>query len=130
MSLGREPVEATPRKAMTAARRNRVAERQGVLCARAGCEQRWTEVDHVVPLELGGAEADENLEGLCEAHHKEKTKADVRRIAKARRIRKKVAGENRKTTRKLQGRGFAGKGRGFAGWRTMKGEVRWKNRKS
>ena len=48
--------------------------------------------DHIVPLELGGADDAKNIWPLHEACHKTKTREDVKRIAKARRIRKREAG--------------------------------------
>jgi len=126
--MSREAVEATPRKAMTPARRRRVRERQGDLCACDGCVELWVDVDHVVPLELGGADDDENLEGLCKAHHKEKTKADAKRIAKARRLRKREAGEKRRRGREIKSNPKI-RSAGFRGWRSMSGETRWRKTK-
>lgn len=72
------------------------------------------EIDHIVPLELGGAEEDWNCEGLCPDHHAQKTKADARAIAKARRIRKKEAGEGR-PKKPIANRGWGNLTRGFDG---------------
>jgi len=47
------------------------------------------EIDHIIPLELGGSDDEDNLQALCYAHHKAKTKEDIKRIAKARRLRNK-----------------------------------------
>lgn len=121
MTLTREPVEATPRKAMTKSRRARVIERFNGKCASPGCSVVDSlEIDHTIPLELGGADEDHNLRPLCTYHHRMKTKLDVAMIAKSRRLRKREAGEKRRTkpipvrvnawapkgSRKLQGRGF------------------------
>ena len=44
-----------------------------VVCDRQGLVQVATEWDHIVPLADGGAEHESNLQGLCKAHHDEKT---------------------------------------------------------
>lgn len=47
-------------------------------CATPGCSNLALEVDHIVPVELGGAEFDRaNLQGLCKKHHSQKTSAEV-----------------------------------------------------
>lgn len=97
---------ATPRKAMTAARRARIIARDGEVCARLGCEvTTGLEVDHVVPLELTGKDEDENLQLLCGPHHKAKTRLDLKMIARARRLRKKADPATRKPSR-MKSRGF------------------------
>jgi 5-methylcytosine-specific restriction endonuclease McrA len=80
------------------------------------CGERLTgdyQVDHRVPLALGGSEAVENLECLHVECHSAKTKTDVKRIAKAVRIAKKNGLQpwDRKPrkpipSRPLQSRGF------------------------
>lgn len=56
---------------------------------------RW-EIDHVVPLALGGADADHNLQVLCSPCHSGKTATrDVPAIAKAERIRARHLGAKR-----------------------------------
>lgn len=88
-----EKVEATPRRSMTPARRKRILARHGDVCAYPECEiVTGLEVDHIVCLELGGRDVDDNCEGLCAHHHKIKTARDLKLIAKARRIRKRDAG--------------------------------------
>jgi 5-methylcytosine-specific restriction enzyme A len=49
-------------------------------------------VDHRVPLGLGGGEEDDNLQALAIAAHKLKTIADLKAIAKMKRIKLKHAG--------------------------------------
>lgn len=46
------------------------------------------EFDHVVPLGLGGGNDPNNWAALCPYCHKRKTRADLRRIAKAKRQRR------------------------------------------
>ncbi len=84
--IEREPVRGTPRRGMTPARRAAVLKRQGPLCLIQGCARPWIEVDHRIPLAMGGPDTLENCEGLCGAHHLAKTAlVDVPAIAKAKR---------------------------------------------
>ena len=96
-----EPVEATPRRYISRKTLAVLRERQRWTCAR--CDKQIAEWDHVIPLELGGAHSEANLMGLCSHHHRIKTAKDIKAIAKARRIRRKLAGEN-KRSRKSAGR--------------------------
>lgn len=102
----REAVEATPRASMTSARRRRILARQGPICARSDCDLPWSEIDHIVPLAMGGAEADGNCEGLCTAHHAEKTVRDIRVIRKAQRQQRAHLGLKPRLGPKLRSRGF------------------------
>jgi 5-methylcytosine-specific restriction endonuclease McrA len=102
----REPVPLDTRKSMTPARRRRILKRQDGKCAYPDCEEtEGLEIDHIVALALGGKDEDWNLEGLCKAHHRQKTIRDVKMIAKAKRIVRKSSPETRKPAR-LQSRGF------------------------
>lgn len=109
-----EMVEATPRRAMTPARKRRISERQHGICAYPQCEARIDEYDHIVCLELGGKDSDANTEGLCVPHHRLKTNRDLKLIAKARRIRKEIACEGR-VKPALVSRGF-GKSQSKTKW--------------
>ena len=106
--MARKPLEATQRKSMTPAKRRAVIERAGVCCEHPGCTMSQSlEIDHIIPLELGGADHPDNCQALCYWHHKEKTKADIKRIAKARRLRKKENPlERTPPKRKIQSKGF------------------------
>lgn len=103
-------VVETPRKAMTPARRRRILGQHGWTCAREGCEVSvYLEIDHVVPVWMGGAEEDENLEPLCDPHHKEKTARDAAARAKVKRLHKAGNGGHEKVEKKgprLKSRGF------------------------
>jgi hypothetical protein len=90
-----EPVEATPRRSATKSRRDAVIARDGPLCAGKGCSELGRELDHRVPLELGGADELANWQLLCRAHHAGKTLCDLVAIAKARRLRKRADGTRR-----------------------------------
>lgn len=83
--LDGEPGEATPRLPMTRNRRGRIIARQAHVCAGCGEKVSVFEIDHVTPLELGGADDDDNLQALCGRCHRAKTNTDLGRIAKARR---------------------------------------------
>lgn len=69
-----------------------VIERQGMICA-CGCKEALEvgliDYDHEIALELGGKDEPANLRALIRRHHKAKTREDMRKIAKVRRIEKK-----------------------------------------
>ena len=113
----REPVEATPRKRLTAAQRAQLLERQQRCCA-GPCQQSliWSLVEgkpvygpmideHIIPLELGGSNELSNRELRCVPCAKQKTRADRKAIAKVARIRRRLAGEERRK-QKIRSRGF------------------------
>ncbi|WP_034410969.1 HNH endonuclease [Derxia gummosa] len=52
-----------------------------VACGSAGAVTVATEVDHVVPLALGGSDTDANKQALCGECHRGKTKRDLAEIA-------------------------------------------------
>jgi 5-methylcytosine-specific restriction protein A len=62
------------------ARRQRILVRDAFVCAvcRRVVSGKAAHVDHVIPLELGGTDADANLQVLCEADHGRKTRAEQR----------------------------------------------------
>jgi 5-methylcytosine-specific restriction endonuclease McrA len=110
----REPVEPTARKSATAARRKQIVDAYGDLCAEPGCGDLGTELDHVIPLAMGGADDFENWQLLCRFHHLIKTVLDVKAIAKAKRLAGET-GQNRRK-REIRSRGFdKSKTRGFDG---------------
>ena len=47
-------------------------------------DQKW-DIEHIIPLALGGADSGENLDLAHQSCHRDKTKADVGRLAKAKR---------------------------------------------
>lgn len=63
------------------------------------------DLDHRIPLAIGGADEIENLVPLCTRCHRLKTKGDVRDIAKARRREAKHLGATAPKQR-IQSRGF------------------------
>ena len=48
-------------------------------CSAAGRVRAATEVDHIVPVVLGGGDSLSNLQGLCHFCHLEKTRQDALR---------------------------------------------------
>lgn len=118
-----EVVEATVRQKISNHRRDLVLERQSRICPM--CEKPlpstempsgvegvpgWTmtgpfELDHQIPIELGGSNDVENLQALCVPCHKAKTRSDIKAIAKARRLRKKADPAQRKAP-SMVSRGF------------------------
>ena len=66
-----------------------VLARAGRKCQQCGAEDEALEVDHILPLALGGEDKLDNLQALCPACHKRKTADDIRRMRKADRIRRK-----------------------------------------
>jgi 5-methylcytosine-specific restriction enzyme A len=101
-----ERVEATKRRSMTKARRRIVEERSAGHCAYPGClVSSHLEIDHVIALELGGRDDDENLVALCREHHRQKSVLDMKLIAKARRIIARQDG-TRRPRKPIPGRPF------------------------
>lgn len=83
----REPVPSTKRRPMTWKRKVEIL-LEHVKCKK--CKGRlwlgYAELDHVVPLAMGGRDEPFNIEPLCPPCHREKTKEDARIIAKDKRI--------------------------------------------
>ena len=61
--------------------RARILLRDAYRCCvcRAVVHGRAAHVDHIVPLEDGGTDADTNLQTLCSSHHGAKTRSEQRR---------------------------------------------------
>jgi 5-methylcytosine-specific restriction endonuclease McrA len=117
----RPEVFATPRKYLRAGLRAQVYARTGMICARIKCNELACQIDHVIPLWMGGADDISNMEGLCETHHKTKTRIDASARAKVKRLLAKrfpdqvkadpapepKTAKRRYRKRKLKSRGFA-----------------------
>ena len=81
---------------MSTARRARIFETHGGVCHICGqridgTRERW-EVEHLVPYALTRDDSDDNLAPAHVSCHAAKTKEDVTRIAKARRVKAKHEG--------------------------------------
>lgn len=105
-----EPVEPTERRKLRSHEREAILDRQAYRCAGRDCSTNlriWPfEVDHVIPLWMGGADEPSNMEALCLPCHKVKTAADAKARAKAKRLHLKDTGQWPKAKRPIRGRGF------------------------
>lgn len=102
--MTRERIPIEPRRVSPGTRAKILAATDHV-CARPGCPERATDVDHILPLWLGGSNREKNLEGLCPAHHAAKTKAEASLRAKAKRREARDTG-TRRARKAIPSRGF------------------------
>ncbi len=72
--------------------KDRIATKQGDLCAKCRTPLTTSQCDHIIPLILGGENRETNLQLLCVACHTGKTKLDVKLKSKVAGIRKKRLG--------------------------------------
>lgn len=75
--------------------KDRIRERQGNRCAISGVELRpgiKVEYDHIVPLWLGGRNAESNLQAVTSDAHKGKTASEAKVRARCNAVRKKHLG--------------------------------------
>ena len=109
------------RKKMTTTRRRAVYAKYGYKCHACGVEQvsgfPKLQIDHWVPLFLGGSENLENLRPLCEPCHKRKTQVENK-------VRGKINRLSGKTKKRTQGRKLLSR----TGW--GRGEQMWPKKKS
>lgn len=105
--LKREPVLPTVRLSMSPARKARILALYDGRCAKCGGPGPFV-FDHVLPLWMGGADENFNIEPICEMIcNKVKTSGDQTDIAKVKRIIRKADPSTRpKSKRPLRGRGF------------------------
>lgn len=97
------------RRHRTGAQRLAILEAHGRRCYLSGAvidpvRDRW-ELEHVIPLAGGGTDDDENIRPVLAKAHLEKTKADVARIAKGKRVELKQKGAKRPRSPMPFGRG-------------------------
>jgi len=102
--MTRERIPIEPRR-VSPGTRAKILAATGHVCARPGCPERATDVDHILPLWLGGNNREKNLEGLCPAHHAAKTKAEASLRAKAKRREQRDQG-TRRPRKAIPSRGF------------------------
>jgi 5-methylcytosine-specific restriction enzyme A len=108
------------RKNRTGKQRLAILEAHGRRCYLTGLpidpvRDRW-EIEHVIALASGGTDDDDNCRPVLASAHLEKTKADLARIAKGKRIAQKHYGAKR-SSRPMPG------SRGSKWKRKMNGEV-------
>lgn len=101
----------TARRRLSQTQKAEIIARQDGRCALSGepLAGRVVEFDHEIALELGGEDSLDNLRAVTAEAHKEKTRQDVKDIARAkRRARFMAEGIHRKRKgRELKSRGFA-----------------------
>lgn len=102
--MNREPVHIEKRS-VSAGTRAKILAATGHVCARPGCLEKATAVDHILPLWIGGSNREKNLEPLCDPHHAAKTRAEAALRAKANRIEKREKG-TRRERKAIPSRGF------------------------
>jgi 5-methylcytosine-specific restriction endonuclease McrA len=107
--LTRRPDHIPARKAIPLPVRRAVRARSGGVCERSWCDSPARDLDHNIPQALGGPDTVENIIHLCGGCHAEKTKADVKAIAKADRQGARSGQQARRAkgkTAKIQSPGF------------------------
>jgi len=103
-----EPVKIHKRKNFSRKDRLRLFIRDNGICGLTGEKIKAGEpyeIEHRVPLALGGTNDDDNLYIVIPAAHREKTKDDVRKIAKVKRIEARLNG-TRRERKPIPSRGF------------------------
>lgn len=95
------------RRPMTAKRRLAIFDAAEGICHICGLpidQHKAWEVSHVIPLELGGEDTDENTRPAHYACHRQHTaKVDIPKIAKAKRVEAKHRGAWRRPKRLIPG---------------------------
>ena len=91
----------TTRRSLSTTARVRIFEDAGGLCHICGQKiqagQKW-DVEHVIPLAMGGEDGGDNLKPAHKACHASKTAIDRRDLAKVARIRAKHIGARKRST--------------------------------
>lgn len=102
------------RRRLTPSERAALLERQGGLCVSWGCEESENLIEeHSTPFVWTGGPA---TQLMCKGCHKEKTRRDIKAIAKVKRIQKRERGEEKKK-RKIPSKPFTA-------WRGLSGQIR------
>jgi len=108
--MTRQPQEATPRKAMTDARRAKIFLAHKGRCADCGVKitrgQDAYQIDHPTQLWMGGPDEDDVCRLLCQPCYKAKNAKDATDRAKVKRLIRDADPEQRKSRRPLKSRGF------------------------
>lgn len=78
LNRGRDPEKKKPYNQARWKKFRRMYLRRHPICEWPGCISPSTEVDHITPLEQGGAHCDDaNSQALCKPHHSAKTAREV-----------------------------------------------------
>jgi 5-methylcytosine-specific restriction enzyme A len=111
--MQREPVRIHKRKTFSAKDRARIFLAHDGICGisgvKIGPDDDW-QVEHRIPIALGGTNDDENLYPALVEPHKGKTRNDVKAIAKCKRIERKADPVTRKPARMMSRNQWPAKG--------------------
>jgi 5-methylcytosine-specific restriction endonuclease McrA len=106
--MSREPVFIHPRKSFSAKDRARIFALHDGICGiskrKIQAGEAW-EIEHRIPLALGGTNEDDNLYSALVEPHKGKTRTDKGAIAKCKRIEARLNG-TRRERKPIPSRGF------------------------
>jgi len=106
--MNREPVFIHPRKSFSAKDRARIFALYDGICGiskrKIQAGEAW-EIEHRIPLALGGTNDDDNLYPALVEPHKGKTRTDKGAIAKCKRIEARLNG-TRRERKPIPSRGF------------------------
>lgn len=93
------------RRHISTTERTRIWERFNKTCQMCfqPTDERGFDLDHHIPLEIGGDDTEANLRPLCRPCHRLKTKGDATDIAKAKRRRANHTGARAPSSRPLPG---------------------------
>lgn len=95
ISLIPAPDRSVEARAVSTRQRKAIIDAQGGICKRSYCDAPAIDVDHIRPLWNGGSNANDNLEALCVDCHKQKTSAEAKVRAKAKRLEARETGARR-----------------------------------
>lgn len=96
----------TRRRSISASERARIFTGSGGICHICGHKidggrEPW-DVEHVIPLEMGGDDHGDNLQPAHRSCHKNKTAEDAKHIAKAKRMQQRAMGIKRQSRSRFQ----------------------------
>ena len=90
----------------TSFRLNLFLKRRGICtsCSQKNDAGKAWDIDHILPLALGGTNELENLQILCKpCHHSKTSQSDIPRIAKTKRLKERHLGARSPSTRPIPG---------------------------
>jgi len=110
--MSRRPDHIPARKAIPRVIVREVMGRSGGICETLGCSVVGVDLDHTIPVAIGGKNTADNIKLLCRDCHDAKTRLDVKMIAKADRQGIRSGQQKRRKEKtvtrspKIQSRGF------------------------